>query len=1088
MIPRPSASLGILAFCLLGPGGTTLAQSTGRPPEQDRNQSQVFLESNIDRPLRYWPEGRNFVITNGTEYFNRPLYGPNIAFRVDGGDRPEFSFYLPGRGGNLRFGFRSTTETRWLDQRAQVIARYRPGGLSYEIRGATTNDGAIHLDVLPLRSGKGLIGRVEMGNYSLGAGEFILACGGVNGMRGRRGGDIGCEREPVGEFFQLHAEQCAGNQISTTGSVFMVRGKNATLAGLMSPASCEVADAKHWNDLSLLLRSQLNPPGPPVETETPIALMRRAMSPRQPFYFVVLQANTNLTLPDLDRTFGPEHLPGLFEASDRAHRAIAERVRVETPDPFVNAATAALNVAADAVWDADQKSFMHGAVAWRNRLLGWRGMYAGDALGWHERTRQHLEGFAAQQNTNPVPDVLPPADEDVNLSRSERALHSNGNLTRNHYDMNLVAVDAFFRHLMWTGDLDFARRMWPVLERHLAWERRLFRRAFGPDRLPLYEGYAAIWASDDLAYNGGGAAHSSAYNFYHNKMAARVARLLGKDPSPYEQEADLISRGMHRELWLPEPGWFAESKDLLGRQLVHPNAAAWTYYHTIDSEVPTPFEAWRMTGGLDTQFARIPLRGPGVPPANHTMPTSSWMPYSWSLNNVVMAEVMHTSLAYWQANRPDGAFPLFKGAMLDSMFLGLCPGNVGMCTYFDSYRRESQRDFADGVGATSRALVEGLFGLKPDALAGELTIRPGFPPDWDHASIRHPDLEYSFRRTGMKDTFVIEQKFATPMATRLLISRRSQGVQSVSVNGAVVKSAIADVPGEPRLEIGGGGARRQEIVVEWSGANVDRSGLAPEKRAMNEPQLAPMDWLAMIPSGKLETVELSSSFNDAVTQLFRNEYRSPRSPFCSLATPIQGIGSWCHPKDDFVVDDSGLRSAAARGAGRITLPNGVPFATPSEPDVKNILFVSQWDNYPRESNIPLNGKAKRVFLLMAGSTGPMQSRLDNGEVEIAYTEGLPSRLPLHNPTTWWPIDQDYYLDDFAFRLNGPLPPRVDLKTGKVRLLDSDHFKGRGGEVPGGAATVLALPLDPGRELKALNLRALANEVVIGLLSVTVERE
>ena len=48
------------------------------------------------------------------------------------------------------------------------------------------------------------------------------------------------------------------------------------------------------------------------------------------------------------------------------------------------------------------------------------------------------------------------------LARNEAALHSNGDLTKSHYDMNLVAVDAFFRHLRWTGDLDYARRMWPV--------------------------------------------------------------------------------------------------------------------------------------------------------------------------------------------------------------------------------------------------------------------------------------------------------------------------------------------------------------------------------------------------------------------------------------------------------------------------------------------------------------------------------------------------------------------------------------------------------------------------------------------------
>jgi hypothetical protein len=62
-----------------------------------------------------------------------------------------------------------------------------------------------------------------------------------------------------------------------------------------------------------------------------------------------------------------------------------------------------------------------------------------------------------------------------------------------------------------------------------------------------------------------------------------------------------------------------------------------------------------------------------------------------------------------------------------------------------------------------------------------------------------------------------------------------------------------------------------------------------------------------------------------------------------------------------------------------------------------------------------------------------------------------------------------------------------LKTGTVRLLDEAAFKGRGGSVPGGAATVLDLPLDPARELRSLSVRTLANEVVIGLMAATLER-
>ena len=117
----------------------------------------------------------------------------------------------------------------------------------------------------------------------------------------------------------------------------------------------------------------------------------------------------------------------------------------------------------------------------------------------------------------------------------------------------------------------------------------------------------------------------------------------------------------------------------------------------------------------------------------------------------------------------------------------------------------------------------------------------------------------------------------------------------------------------------------------------------------------------------------------------------------------------------------------------------------------------------------------------------MQSQFDNGEIVVTYADGATEKLPLRNPTNWWPIDQDYFTDDYAFRRDGPIPPRVDLRTGKIRLLDVENFKGQGGKIPGGAATVLDLPLDATKELKSLTMRALANEVVIGLMSVTLAR-
>ena len=157
--------------------------------------------------------------------------------------------------------------------------------------------------------------------------------------------------------------------------------------------------------------------------------------------------------------------------------------------------------------------------------------------------------------------------------------------------------------------------------------------------------------------------------------------------------------------------------------------------------------------------------------------------------------------------------------------------------------------------------------------------------------------------------------------------------------------------------------------------------------------VATVDWKKNFPADtKMETVNLAALFNDKVTQIFRNEYRSPRSLFAALALPKQGLNGWCEPNASFDVDDSGLRAVAAKGGGKIVLPNGVPLQTPGEADAKNIIFTSQWDNYPHEVSVPLAGKSSHAYLLMAGSTGPMQSRFDNGEVIATYTDRKSTRL------------------------------------------------------------------------------------------------
>ena len=82
-------------------------------------------------------------------------------------------------------------------------------------------------------------------------------------------------------------------------------------------------------------------------------------------------------------------------------------------------------------------------------------------------------------------------------------------------------------------------------------------------------------------------------------------------------------------------------------------------------------------------------------------------------------------------------------------------------------------------------------------------------------------------------------------------------------------------------------------------------------------------------------------------------------------------------------------------------------------------------------------------------------------------------------------------DGFAFRLRAPWPTRVHLKTGLLTAQPLPQYASIKGystrAIDGGAATVLELPLDPRKKLCSLTVRALANDVVIGLMSVTLGR-
>lgn len=1017
------------------------------------------------RPHHYLPDGNSVVSLNGKNRFNRGLYGAYSGFRVDCSDYPEFGIYLPRMGGNLLLTLPD----------GDCTVCYTPGRMDY-IQGGVSVETQVGRDL----------------DYALWAIKnnnkhrvtIPVRFGGVADKKFSREGDLGVD-DP--SCFDLKPEYCEGN-------IYTVNNDKVSVE----------YGIKERKKLSLIIPSKSF-----HITDLPSYEGQIELQPGEQKILGLFPTEETPKIP----------LDALLENAEKNRKELSDRIRFQTPDPWINPIAGALSVAADGIWSGE--TWLHGSIGWRTPHLGWRGAYVGSATGQKHRALTHFKTYASNQITE-IPQIFdhPCQDSSLNLARAEKKwgtpMYSNGYICRrpgkkdemSHYDMNIVYIDAMLRYFRATRDTVAMRELFPVVKRHLEWEKR----NFDPDDNKLYDAYCCIWASDALYYSGGEVTHSSAYNLFANRLAAQVAEILGEDSTPYIKEAEGIAAAIDSVLWIPERGHWAEYREASLHRRLHSSAALWTIYHSIDSEIADPFKAYAATKYIDLEIPHIPIEGEGIEEGLYTLSTTNWKPYSWSINNVAIAEVMHTALAYWEAGRNEEAFKLMKSVAYDNMYLGSSPLNFGQISYYDKARGECYRDFADPIGVWSRALTEGLFGIRPDLLAKEpkVNLIPGFPEDWNEASIDLPDISYSYKRENNRIIYNIHNKFGHNSKLQLIIP--TKGIEKVTVNGVSaqwknVKNSIST----PRIAIDGGSNPFLEIEIIES----DISSSLPTGQIRKE---GPVKFIEMkkgdliwwnaemdtesrslitvgedfthVKSELCEPLNLDGIYNSNVTDIFCNEYLSPRPSVTTLQIPKQGIGEWCHPTLTAFIDDSGLRDILKKERGILKTEIGVPFALAHEGH--NIVYTSLWDNYPDSITIPLSGNASHVYLIMAGSTNHMHSGIENGSLHIHYSDGQIESTPLINPINWAPIELDFYNDDYAFALaSGTLPPyRLHLKNGLMSRYIGDEIGIKGVAdrfIEGGAGIVLDIPTDPERQLESLTLETLSGDVVIGIMGITLQR-
>ncbi len=1000
------------------------------------------INNNIDksrspRAMQYEPKDGAFYSRNGKNRFTRALYGSNTDYRIETSDRPIFAIFKHKNYRNLRFYVGDVQ----LDETQQCESYYKEGMRTYTLSDDRWGrEARLHLDVVALPDSEGAVFHFRMEGFKDGITIKSKVCDIAN-PKLRRYGDIGADKpgcfEPSANEENLVSECLQIDKAKPSEEVFA-----------------------------------------PLDFQT-ISFVKDDKKARQ--------------------NYDKAHQE--FEKAKSYFSELSSRIKFSTPDSYLNTLGSALVLAADGVWDGS--TWLHGAIGWRMPLAGWRAGYLGDVLGWNDRAVKHFDAYASSQVTD-VPVTMPGAQLDPKCNNA-RALkkwgtemYSTGYICRNpnrndqmhHYDMNLNYIDELLWHFQYDADTAYMRKMWPVIKRHLAWEKL----NFDSDNDHLYDAYCCIWASDALYYSDGAVTHSSAYNYRGNLLAAKIAEKIGEDAEPYRREAEAIRKAMNDRLWLEgkdayvpnptdimtgkrtvTPNHWAEYQDKMGHQRKHADAALWSVYTPIDCGVGNPSQMYEATRYVTSHIPHIDVEIAGQEHSDYqVISTSDWLPYAWSINNVASAEIMHTALAYFEAGNSAEGYRLMKSNIMDQMYLGQSPANFGQINYYDAARGECYRDFGDNVGISSRTLIQGFFGIVPQALDGKCIIRPGFPLSWDSCEVKTPYLSYKYKKVANdKAIITVSQHFSSPLQ---MVAR---------INGA--KGEYTDYAGTT--------AQEQTFLVDIP-QNAEEKSVLPSPDNAVETTLSASGSDAMTPESlglkgmtagekNARMVDMSKAFNANVTDIFRNEYVSPRPTSTTLQIPVQGIGEWCHPTYCPEITDSVFRSLAKGDRFEV---EGIPFATPQQGN--NIAFTSLWDNYPSSLTIKVKSqKASVAHILLAGSTNHMQTHIDNALIIARYNDGTSDTLRLIPPFNYCPIEQDYYVDGKAFQTVEPRPVRICFGTGTVSRdlgtalsIKPDEVYGR--EIPGGAAQMLSMPLCPTKKLQSFSLVPVANDIVVGIMGIT----
>jgi len=1056
-------------------------------------------------------------LENGKRFFNRPIYANHNGDLAVGGELPVMQFTSKTRRhGSLLIAFARGADAFWLYEADSVQAFFGANRIEWRVADSRVAGLAIRLRVVARPGGTGLLMRASVSGAL--AGDSLYWAFGGAGQSGNPHHvlDVGVHPEVMAAAFD--AKSAVGNslQIGSGRAKISWEAEDSLSNWSICAGAGELrgGDASAWENPEALWNSQAG--------GSPLAVGKITLGGAVSTGEECLDWHCAGGGEEEDRFLGAG---SDFEAAWAQAVESGRRVVVKTPEPRLDALVSLSSATIDGSWVAPD--FLHGNMLWNMPFPGWRTMVGATVYGWHERILETAATYLASQCHESDKCQAEADPELLMTSQSQNSrFFGKGRIVRNQgvYNMQSQFFDQLITAWHWTADAELEKILRPGLDLHLEW----MLECFDPDNDGAYESYIDCWPTDSVWLNGGSSPDATSYAYRGHVAAAEMARRAGdfRATAEHQARAETIRSGFFKQLWSHRLGHPGKTREQAGHRRLHEDPWLYSIFLPIDAGLLDPHQA-----ASTLHYSAVHLENDLKPYGGRTVCSSNWVPSVWSVRIDWPGDNYALALANFQTGFYAEGWEIFLGTFLTTAFHGSGPGNLG--------HRAGGFDFGDCAHPFARTLVEGLFGFRPDYPKGVVMIAPGFPESWDHALLNLPDVSISYSSDSSGIRLDVELQAAAALNVRLPLPTL-EGIE-VWANGQPAAFTLGKGIGRPLISVRLPSCSQASIRITFQSrksfqppilldcrpgeaVTVALDGLeiigAPdpqgvlESKTFSSGQLhakvgqTPGDHLILLetksPAGNFWTplrlriepeptvatpaasdpnnarwqpVDLQPVLNADVRAIFKQQYLTPRPQTVSVQLGTDGWTPWTSvfwkhspPLPDFSLVDS-LRGTD----GLLATPEGARFSLAGSGP--NIAFTSLWDNFPTQIEFEITAPGEAIWLLVAGSTNPMQCSIANAVLCFKHDDGSSGRLDLVPPRNFWALAplrisgsepgqegrHDYTSEEDRFCVPQPHPPHVWL---------GENCR----------AMVYCYTPPAGRWVRSVSLECMSSEVVIGLLA------